>query len=152
MADDITPTLADVGAILRARTRSDATGAEIGTFDTTTRPTGVEVTDYVTHAEAEVRLRLPADIPTDLEPYVKRLVAIRAAMFVELSYDPDRTGDESAYARLKEMFDSGMAALMDAAADQGADAGSSRMFAVPLTTPTAAYSAELGLDAPDLLP
>lgn len=114
----ITPALTDVGAILRARTRSDSTGAELGTFNTTTRPTGSEVTDFIAHAEAEVSLRLPTDLE-DLADrqagMAKRVVALRAAMLVELSYDPDRTdGQDSAYQRLSDLFDAGMSALEQA--------------------------------------
>lgn len=120
MPDDIRPQLEDVGAVLRARTRSDTTGGETGTFDTSTRPTGAEVNEYIDQATAEIRLRLPADVPADLEPYVKRMIALRAAMFVELSYDPD-SGEGSAYSRLETLFDSGMTALLSSLDDRGDD-------------------------------
>lgn len=112
-ATDITPTLDEVGALIKARTRDDD-GNELGTFTDDTRPTGDEVTDFVTFAVSEVTLRIPAsgDLPDALIAYARRLVAIRAAMSVELSFDPDRTGDDTAYARLKEWYDTGMAGLM----------------------------------------
>lgn len=136
MPDDITPARSDVGAILRARTRSDATGEEIGTFDETTRPSGAEVDSYIEQAEVDVRLRLSADVPDNLEPFAKRLVAIRAAMFVELSYDPDRTDDDaSAYARLKDLFDESLALLMSVAEDDGADVSKRGLVEVSLSSP-----------------
>lgn len=135
----IRPSLEDIGALLRARTRSDTAGGETGTFNTTTRPTGDEVLDFIAHATAEVGLRLPATLPDHLAAFVRRLAALRAAMLVELSYDPDRTGgQDSAYGRLREQFDAGLAVLTDALADLGEggpDTG--RMVAVRLTTPTA---------------
>lgn len=137
------PTLLEVGAILRARTRSDDTGQEIGTFDTTTRPTGDEVTTYITEAHDEVTLRLPDDLPARYIPFARRLIAMRAAMFIEVSFDPDRTGPDSAYGRLKEQFDAGMAALMDAVADRG-DAVTSRIASPDIISPTLApYPQEL---------
>jgi len=135
----IRPSLEDIGALLRARTRSDTAGGETGTFNTTTRPTGDEVLDFIAHATAEVGLRLPATLPDHLAAFVRRLAALRAAMLVELSYDPDRSGgQDSAYGRLREQFDAGMTVLVDALADLGEggpDTG--RMVAVRLTTPTA---------------
>lgn len=115
---DVRPDLTELGAILRARTRSDTAGSEIGTFDTTTRPTGAEAGAFVDHALAELELRLPTDLDdlTDRQTlFVRRLVAIRAAMMIELSYDPDRTdGQDSAYQRLSDQFDAGMSALEQA--------------------------------------
>lgn len=135
MADDITPALTDVGAILRARTRNDE-GVELGTFTADTRPTGTEVDAFIAQATAEVRLRLPADIPADLEPFVKRLIAIRSAMFAELSFDPDRTDETSAYDRLGEMFESGMQALLGSLDDRGEDVDAGgRMVSATVVSP-----------------
>lgn len=150
--DSVRPELTEVGAVIRARTAY--MGQELGTFTANTRPTGDEVADYIDQAFAEVDLRLPGEIPTHLLAFTRRLVAIRAAMMIEVSYSPDRAeADSTAYDRLREMFDAGMAAVHDALADAaqgGPDTG--RLVSLPLTTPTATYSAELGLDAPGLLP
>jgi hypothetical protein len=153
--DSIVPEVSEVGSVLRART--SYMGQELGTFTANTRPTAEEVEEYIAQAAAEVGLRLPATVPDTLTAFARRLVAIRAAMMIEVSYAPDRTeADSTAYDRLREMFETGMSALTDALADTGiggvGGVDSGRMVAVPLTTPTATYSAELGLDAPDLLP
>lgn len=112
------PELADVGALLRARTRSDATGGEIGTFDETTRPTGDQVDGYIDSALTEVQLSLPASPPERLEAFARGLVALRAAMAVEVSLEPDRSeSDNSAFARLKELYDQDLALLVTAVSD-----------------------------------
>lgn len=151
-APDWTPELTDVGAILRARTRSDDSGEELGTFNTTTRPTGAEMQAFIDFAVSEITLRLPDTLDERFQAFVRRLVAIRAAMQAEISLEPDRVnGDDSAYARLKEMFDSGWTSLMDAVGDQGTGGDVLRLVALPLTTPTADASALL-VDYDELVP
>lgn len=118
LTEELHPDVSEVGAILRARTRSDATGNEIGSFNDTTRPTAAEVESFIDLAQNKVLLRLPDTLPLRLVGVVRELIAIRAAMRVELSYDPDRTGDGTAYARLKDEYDDGLAAVQDAAADE----------------------------------
>jgi hypothetical protein len=136
----VTPTRGDVGSVLRARTRSDATGNEIGTFDATTRPTGTEVDEYISLAVDDVILRIPApdDLPDNLARIAKRIATIRAAMFVEIALEGDRTTDsDSVYARLKELYDTGMAGLNDVLEDTSAGGANFRFADMSLTTPTA---------------
>lgn len=142
-AATITPSLDDVAAILRARTRSDSTGGELGTFDATTRPTAAAVKNYIERAATYVALKLPSTVPATVVGFVREIVAIRAAMRVELSYDPDRTGDGTAYDRLKEEFDDGLAALLDALDDTG-EGVTQRISSIDVTSPTLApYPAEI---------
>lgn len=138
MPNDIQPALTDLGALLRARTRSDTTGAEAGTFNTTTRPTGTEVSTFIDAALTEVELWLPDDIPARVQPFAKHLVALRAAMLIELSYDPDRSGtQDSTYAQLKQMYEDGKAALLDSLSDR--DQGVTRRIgSMPIVSPTLA--------------
>lgn len=79
--------------------------------------------------------------------FTRRLVAIRAAMLVEQSYEPEQSSDDaSAYARLKEMYDSGLATLFDALGDQG-DGPTMRIGTIAVTSPTAsAYRDVYGID------
>lgn len=142
--DDLRPTLADVGALLRARTVSDALhgGSEQGTFTANTRPTGGEVDDLITQALAEVDLRLPADLPDDmperLNLYATRLVALQTAMLVELSYFPDQiAAGASPYEQYKELFDSGLTRLTDAIGDISDAGGVARSHSAPVLSPTA---------------
>jgi hypothetical protein len=139
---EILPDVTQVAAILHARTRSNETGEEVGTFDATTRPTATQVADYTDQAVIEVEMRLPVnELDARLTSYATRLVALRAAMFIEIGLEPDRTTDsDSAYARLKELYDGGMQILMDALEDQG-DGGATFRFAdIPITTPVAVSS------------
>lgn len=150
--DSIRPSLDDVGAILRARTA--VMGTEKGTFDDTTRPTGTEVDELVDMAVAELALLLPDNIPDRYLLFAQRLVALRTAMAIEISYDPDRLeADSTAYDRLKDMYDSGLRALLDGIADR--DQGVTRRIAsIPVVSPTLApYHDELReLIAPDPYP
>jgi hypothetical protein len=137
----IRPSVAEVGAILRARTA--VLGVEIGTFDARTRPTDVQVDSYIDGAVDEVSLRLPTDLPDgQLRRFARRVIALRTAMAIEIAHDPDRTNaDDSPYQHLKELFDSGLVALLDAAADAGTGGDIIRFASVPITTPTAQASA-----------
>lgn len=129
-------TLAQVGAVLRARTRSDETGGEIGTFDTTTRPTADQVNGYIADAVVDVGIAFPQEIPIELAAGIDRLTAIRAAMFVELSYDPDRTGDGTAYDRLNNLFTAGSAAMTQALEFNGTNVvGQKRLVSAMLVSP-----------------
>lgn len=133
MAIDITPTVDQVGTVLRART-VDSNGAELGTFTDDTRPTGSEVTAYIADAVAELTVSLPDTLTETQEAFAKRLAAIRAAMFVEIALHPDSDANEgSAYARLKELFDSGWGKLGDRVNDGTGRDG--RMVSAPLVTP-----------------
>lgn len=131
------PELDDVGALIRAYTRSDASGDAIGTFDDTTAPTGDQVEEFIDHAYTRITLRLPAELDDDLIPFVRRLVAIRAAMFTIVSIQPDADENEdSAYNRLKAMFDEDWAEIQDLLADRGDSTQSRpRVSSVALASP-----------------
>jgi hypothetical protein len=145
-----TPATTDVAAVIHNRTT--VLGSEVGDFTTQTNPTAVEVQAFIAHATDEVGLRLPDSLDARWQPFAKRLAALRAAMMVEVSYDDDRTtNDTSTYARLKEMYDSGWAALNDALVDAGTGGDVLRYAAVPLTTPTSTAS-QAYYDFYDLLP
>lgn len=108
------PTLAEVAAIIRARTR-DTLGNELGRFTDETRPTAREAELLVDIAVDEIALRLPSVIPARYEAFARRLVAIRAAMLIELSYWPETVADgDSPYARLEDMFNRLYSTLMAA--------------------------------------
>lgn len=145
-----TPSVDDVGSILRART-VDHNGNELGTFTTDTRPTGGEVENFIADAVGELTVRLPDDLTDVQEAFVKRLTAIRAAMFVEISLHPDSDQNEgSAYARLEKMFDQGWAALSARLEDGTGRDG--RLVSVPLESPYSPPAALSDLDFPWPLP
>lgn len=136
---DITPSLTDVGSILRARTRSDATGNESGTFSSSTRPTDTEVLELMEQAEAEVIVRCPSDLSTlseRLKSFARRMVALRTAMFIELSLYPDQTVDsDSVYDKLERDYNQLTKTFVTALADgDGANVGKSVLRSVGMTS------------------
>jgi hypothetical protein len=125
---EITPTLEDVGSILRARTRSDESGIESGTFSEGTRPTAEQVYELMEQAETEVIVRCPSDLTTlneRLTAFAKRMVALRTAMLIELALFPDQTVDsDSVYEKLREDYESLTKTFLAALADgDGANVG-----------------------------
>jgi hypothetical protein len=115
----------EVAALLRARTQDDHDD-EIGTFDDNTRPTGTEVEKIIRQAATVVYGRVGSvedDVLTcstaqDIKDGAKYHVALLAAMLVELSYFPEQVrSDRSAFEHYRDLWDMGMDALIDAAAE-----------------------------------
>lgn len=106
------PTTLDVGAILRARTK-DLTGVELGDFTTDTRPTGDEVLRLIDMAYAEVVGNVGANLYEPCASSAMTLIAVRAAMWIELSYWPEQVrSDRSAYTELAAQWTSAIPALI----------------------------------------
>lgn len=117
--DEFTPTTADVGALMRARTK-DINGDEIGDFNDDTRPTGAEVDKLITDAVSDVASRTGANIcdKSDLRANAQSMVVLRTAMKIELSYFPEQVpGNRSPFANYKSMYDDGMKELVDSIAE-----------------------------------
>lgn len=85
-----TPSVADVAAHIRARTK-DSAGNEVGTFDSTTRPTGREVERLITKAVRRVQTAVGEPCNAALEADAGAAAAIYAAMLIEQSYFPEQT-------------------------------------------------------------
>jgi hypothetical protein len=81
----VTPSVADVAILERTRTIHDD-GSEVSTFDPDTRPTDVEVTELVDQAAGEVLGQLPSNVDPIWYPAIQRLIALRAAALVEISF------------------------------------------------------------------
>lgn len=112
----IAPTLADVGAILRARTK-DLAGAELGTFTANTRPTDAEATTIIGMAYAEVSALAGGNIGERCGNLAHTLATIRAAAWIELAYWPEQVrSDRSVYAELITQWENGIDALRDCVA------------------------------------
>jgi len=62
---DITPSVADVAALLRARTK-DINGDEIGTFNDDTRPTSSQALTLIGEAVADIQARMGGSPPPEL--------------------------------------------------------------------------------------
>lgn len=100
-----TPTIAEVGALLRTRTK-DTAGNEIGTFTANTRPTALQVDVLSRQAANKLSTIIGDAIPEDLLEDASELAAIRTAMLVELSYFPEQVAAKrSPYAEYKELWD-----------------------------------------------
>lgn len=107
------PALSDLGAIMRARTRTDSS-VELGTFTTDTRPTAIEADAMISQALDVVSTQL-GNVPRRLAGLASALVALRAAMYVETSFYPEDTNsDQSAYQRYREMYDDALASYTTA--------------------------------------
>jgi hypothetical protein len=123
MAFDWSPTVADIGALLRARTVDD-TEQEVGTFNDTTRPTEAQVLSLIAMNSAVVGTRLGATEETDLcteelKGSATEMAALRTAMQIELSYFPEQVaGNKSPYDRFKELYDEGMTSLSERVAQE----------------------------------
>jgi hypothetical protein len=86
----LVPNVSDVGALLRARTKTSG-GAEVGTFTQETRPTAVEVGVLIDEAVEDVtsQIGVPA-VGSALEGRARRAATLYAAVLVELSYFPEQ--------------------------------------------------------------
>jgi hypothetical protein len=108
---DWRPTVAQVAAILRARTYAEGSdevdaGEEVGTFDNTTRPTSDQVEELIDLAVADVSMRVGVDIPEALRASAQRVAALRAASEIERSYLPEQTDSgQSIYQTLRLTYD-----------------------------------------------
>lgn len=99
------PSVDDVGAILRTRTK-DNVGNETGTFTANTRPTDQQVLTLIGQAYDDVVGVIDDDIPATAFRDARSAIALRAAMMVELSFWPDQVPlGRSPYAQLKELYD-----------------------------------------------
>lgn len=120
MSDEYLPEPSDVSAILRARTYDDESKEE-GEFSSETRPTAVQVEGLIARSYVEVAGRVGQDIAEDSRffGFAKNIVAIRAAMWVELSYFPEQADEDRAtvYKELKELYAEELGTLIEALPD-----------------------------------
>lgn len=112
---DYAPTVADVAALIRARTK-DSNGNEIGTFTDTTRPTDVQCEEAIAHAVVLVHQKV-GSVGTICAPLAQQCAAIGAAAEIELSYFPEQARtDRSPYqfliARYEEALDGVLACVL----------------------------------------
>lgn len=88
-SSDYTPEVADVGNLLRARTRDDD-GNELGTFTPATSPTDEQATALIAEAVQEMEARIGSDIPERLFGPARAITSLLAAMNVETTYYPEQ--------------------------------------------------------------
>lgn len=103
------PLVGDVGELIRARTRNE-NGNLLGTFTATTTPTYEQVDRVIDTAMRKLEAKFGPDMAAELVGSASHVVALRAAMLVELSYfgDQIRT-DRSPYAALEVLYKEALA-------------------------------------------
>src|SRR5689334_5265617 len=120
MADEFLPDPSAVAAILRARTYV-ADGQLEGEWSDETRPTKEQVEDLIPRAYSEVSARIGQDIDESSRyfKWAATIVAIRTAMWVELSYFPEQADEdrETVYKELKDLFEEELGRLIAALPD-----------------------------------
>jgi hypothetical protein len=103
-------TVADVAAIIRARTK-DSNGAELGTFTDTTRPTAVQCEEAITHAVTLIHSKV-GGVGDGCADLARGAVALGAAAEIELSYFPEQSrSDRSVYQYLQQRYDAALDGL-----------------------------------------
>lgn len=130
---DITPSVADVAALLRARTK-DVNGSEVGTFNDDTRPTSSQVITLIGEAVGDIQARMGTSPPPELAGAGKSAAAMLTACLVELSYFPEQVrSDRSAFEQYWTLLQNKITALQDAARglEPGGNLVSSSRIEVP---------------------
>jgi hypothetical protein len=118
---DVTPTVAELGSLMRARTK-DRFGNEVGTFNDDTRPTGEQAASMIDMA---VNL-MPLNIPGLADQYVeraKKAITLLAAVLVENSFYPEQADtDQSAAATYERLYGLVLTSLQDDDPDESSHA------------------------------
>ena len=113
------PSVQDVAALLRARTKDDS-GREAGDFTDTTRPTGDEVSRLIVMGCADLIANLGTDVPDSLQPEARALAALKTALYIEQSYWPEQVAsDRSSWNEMWQMYQYELQNLKEAAASGG---------------------------------
>jgi hypothetical protein len=120
LAADWRPSVEDVAALIRARTKDDA-GNEHGTFDDTTRPTSTQVEILITNGCADVATWVGYELHDSLWNEARNLATIYTACQIEESYYPEQVAAQrSAWEQLWRRYQYGLERLVETA---GAMAG-----------------------------
>jgi hypothetical protein len=115
------PSIRDVSAVLRARTK-DKYGNE-GEFNADTRPTGEQVALLIGMATSHITTRYGKDLPDEYWDSANYVITLLAAKLVEISYYPEQINAErSPYIQINALYQEMLAQL---------DAGLEDVIAVP---------------------
>lgn len=115
-----TPTVSEVAAYLRTRTKSKF--QDEGEFNENTRPTAAEVTVLIAEAVQEVATaigELDSELPcaVKLQARAKGAVVLYACILIEASYFPEQVGTRSTAEFFEGLYDRRMESLKDAVSD-----------------------------------
>jgi len=128
------PTLAEVAALLRARTL-DEYGNEIGMFTEDTTPTDDQAQEIVDSAYNLVKIRIGRidTFSADLIDAAKTVVTLLAARLIETVYYPEQAAQEqSAAALYAAMYEESIVALEGAIRDNSATTRTGFMSSIPM--------------------
>jgi hypothetical protein len=102
--DPFTPTVEDVAALIRARTK-DNNGNEVGTFNEATRPTVEQAQEAIDHAMAALHEKV-GSIGPSCSSVTRMAATYGAAAEIELSYFPEQARtDRSPYSFLLNRYE-----------------------------------------------
>lgn len=132
-SSDYRPTVEDVAALMRARTRVDMN--EQGTFNDDTRPTGDQVALLIDEAMDEVAGHLGEGPMTDaVKRRTQRAVTLYTAMLVEVAYWPEQLNDDqSPFAAYRDLYDKAIEGLAASVTTDAGDVQGIGMIAVAST-------------------
>lgn len=134
VADEIRPTVNDLGAFMRARTVVQGSGgSEAGTFNDLTRPTGSEADSIITQAVNNVLMAIGTDIPAAYYQQTQFVVLVYAAGLVELTfYRNEVNRDQSSYEQYQTLYKDALAALQGAIANEDVASAAPSFWSVPV--------------------
>lgn len=113
--EDWLPSLAQVGAQIRARTVNDV-GKELGTFTAETRPTAEQVDKLIQTVAEEVLDVFAGTIPLSSYPAARRVIELEVAAQIEAAYFPEQTStSDTTYPQLRALADNARRAMVNAA-------------------------------------
>lgn len=124
---DYTPTLDDVGALVRDRT-VDSGGNEVGTFTPNTRPTDAEAQELINDAVNDAYSIFGEDIPDAQDPdnpgairnAAKEAVGYHAAALIELSHFGEQVArGNSPYEEYERLWEEAAQRVQAAIVSQG---------------------------------
>jgi hypothetical protein len=146
------PTIDDVAALLRARTK-DNNGNELGHWTPDTRPTDAEVSLLIAKAAQAVSDELPGDVAIELYGSFSFVCQLMCVCMIEKSYFPEQVASgRSAYDKYWEEYLRAIAALQDRTAEEGGTLAASGIGNLGLVRPYGRWCTRWGLGSPPQFP
>ncbi len=116
---DYAPTLDDVAALVPSRPKNQY--GRLSTFDETTQPTGDQVQSIIDRCARKLWAKFGEPVDALIDD-AKECIALRAAMFIELSYFGDQLKvDRSPFVQLQALYTQAVADYMVDRSMLGAD-------------------------------
>lgn len=115
------PSVAEVGALLRARTKDDG-GNELGTFTAATRPTNAQVEYLISQATGHVASKVGTTdelCTPELTSKARHVTVLYTALLIELTYFPEQVARNiSPYSQHKVLYDDAEKELLEGYAEK----------------------------------